>query len=48
MGLSHNGILHFADPDSPLSLELQIAPWPPNYKPVSLPEGPKWPTRGGE
>jgi hypothetical protein len=32
-----NGISHFADPDSPLSLGLQIAPWPPKFKPVSLP-----------
>jgi hypothetical protein len=31
-----NGISLFADPDSALSLGLQIAPWPPKYKPVSL------------
>jgi hypothetical protein len=31
-----NGISHFADPDSPLSIELQTAPWPPKFKPVSV------------
>jgi hypothetical protein len=31
-----NRISHFADPDSPLSLRLQTAPWPPEYKPASL------------
>jgi hypothetical protein len=33
-----NGISQFADPDSPLSLGLQTAPWPPKFKPVSLPK----------
>jgi hypothetical protein len=31
-----NGISQFADPDSPLSIGLQTAPWPPKFKPVSL------------
>jgi FtsZ-binding cell division protein ZapB len=33
-----NGISHFADPDSLLSLGLQTALWPPKFKPVSLPK----------
>jgi hypothetical protein len=33
-----NGISPFADPESPLSLGLQTASWPPKYKPVSLPK----------
>jgi hypothetical protein len=32
-----NGISQFADPESPLSLGLQTAPWSLKYKPVSLP-----------
>jgi hypothetical protein len=33
-----NGISQFADPDSLLSIGLQTAPWPPKFKPVSLPK----------
>jgi hypothetical protein len=33
-----NGISQFADPESPLSMGLQTAPWPPKFKPVSLPK----------
>ena len=33
-----NGVPQFTDPDSPLSLGLQTAPWPSKYKPVSLPK----------
>jgi predicted ribosome quality control (RQC) complex YloA/Tae2 family protein len=33
-----NKISQFADPDSPLSLGLQTTPWPPKYKPISLPK----------
>jgi hypothetical protein len=33
-----NGISPFTDTESPLSLGLQTAPWPPKYKPVSLPK----------
>jgi hypothetical protein len=33
-----NGISQFADPDSPLSIGLQTAPWPPKFKSVSLPK----------
>jgi hypothetical protein len=33
-----NRISQFADPDSPLSLGLQTAPWPPKFKLVSLPK----------
>jgi hypothetical protein len=33
-----NGISQFVDPESLLSLGLQTAPWPPKYKPVSLPK----------
>jgi uncharacterized coiled-coil DUF342 family protein len=33
-----NGISQFVDPESPLSIGLQTAPWPPNFKPVSLPK----------
>jgi hypothetical protein len=29
-------MLQFADPDSPLSLGLQTAPWQPKFKPVSF------------
>jgi hypothetical protein len=32
------GISQFVDPESPLSKGLQIAPWPPKLKPVSLPK----------
>jgi hypothetical protein len=31
-----NGISHFVDSESPLSIGLQTAPWPPKFKPVSL------------
>jgi hypothetical protein len=31
-----NEISQFADPDSPLSIGLQTAPWPPKFKSVSL------------
>jgi FtsZ-binding cell division protein ZapB len=31
-----NGISQFVDPDSPLSIGLQTAPWPPKFKPLSL------------
>jgi hypothetical protein len=31
-----NGISQFVDPESPLSIGLQTAPWPPKFKPVSL------------
>jgi hypothetical protein len=31
-----NGILQFVDLESPLSIGLQTAPWPPKFKPVSL------------
>jgi FtsZ-binding cell division protein ZapB len=33
-----NGISHFVDSESPLSIGLQTAPWPPKFKPVSLPK----------
>jgi hypothetical protein len=33
-----NGISQFVDPGSPLSIGLQIAPWLPKFKPVSLPK----------
>jgi predicted ribosome quality control (RQC) complex YloA/Tae2 family protein len=33
-----NGISQFVDPESPLSIGLQTAPWPPMLKPVSLPK----------
>jgi hypothetical protein len=33
-----NGISQFGDPDSPLSIGLQTAPWPTKFKPVSLPK----------
>jgi hypothetical protein len=33
-----NGISQFMDPDSPLSIGLQTAPWPPKCKLVSLPK----------
>jgi hypothetical protein len=33
-----NGISQFMDPESPLSIGLQTAPWPPKFKPVSLPK----------
>jgi hypothetical protein len=32
-----NGISHFVDSESPLSIGLQTAAWPPKFKPVSLP-----------
>jgi hypothetical protein len=31
-----NGISQFVDPESPLSIGLQTAPWPPKFKPASL------------
>jgi hypothetical protein len=31
-----NGISQFVDPESPLSIGLQTALWPPKFKPVSL------------
>jgi FtsZ-binding cell division protein ZapB len=31
-----NGISQFVDPDSPLSIGLHTAPWPPKFKPLSL------------
>jgi hypothetical protein len=33
-----NGISQFVDPDSPISIGLQTAPWPSLFKPVSLPK----------
>jgi hypothetical protein len=33
-----NGISQFVDSESPLSIGLQTAPWPPKFKPVSLPK----------
>jgi hypothetical protein len=33
-----NGISQFVDSESPLSMGLQTAPWPPKFKPVSLPK----------
>jgi hypothetical protein len=33
-----NGISHFVDLESPLSIGLQTAPWPSKFKPVSLPK----------
>jgi hypothetical protein len=33
-----NGVSHFVDSESPLSIGLQTAPWPPKFKPVSLPK----------
>jgi hypothetical protein len=33
-----NGISQFVDPESPLSIGLQTAPWPSKFKPVSLPK----------
>jgi hypothetical protein len=33
-----NEISQFVDPDSPLSIGLQTTPWPPKFKPVSLPK----------
>jgi hypothetical protein len=33
-----NGISQFVDPESPLSIGLQTAPWTPKFKPVSLPK----------
>jgi uncharacterized phage infection (PIP) family protein YhgE len=33
-----NGISHFVDSESPLSIGLQTAPWPLKFKPVSLPK----------
>jgi FtsZ-binding cell division protein ZapB len=35
---TENGISHFVDSESPLSIGLQTAPWPPKFKPVSLPK----------
>jgi hypothetical protein len=29
---------HFVDPESPLSIGLQTAPWPPKFKPVFFPK----------
>jgi hypothetical protein len=31
-----NGISQFVDPESPLSIGLQTAPWPPKFKPTSV------------
>jgi hypothetical protein len=33
-----NGTSQFVDPESTLSIGLQTAPWPPKFKPVSLPK----------
>jgi hypothetical protein len=33
-----NVISHFVDSESPLSIGLKTAPWPPKFKPVSLPK----------
>jgi hypothetical protein len=33
-----NGISQFVDSESPLSIGLQMAPWPPKFKLVSLPK----------
>jgi hypothetical protein len=33
-----NGISQFVDPESPLSIGLQTAPWPSKFKPVSQPK----------
>jgi hypothetical protein len=33
-----NGISQFVDPESPLSIGLQTAPWSPKFKPASLPK----------
>jgi hypothetical protein len=33
-----NGVSHFVDSESPLSIGLQTAPWLPKFKPVSLPK----------
>jgi FtsZ-binding cell division protein ZapB len=33
-----NGISQFVEPDLPLSIGLQTAPWPPKFKPLSLPK----------
>jgi hypothetical protein len=33
---TRKGIPQFVDPESPLSIGLQTAPWPPKIKPVSL------------
>jgi hypothetical protein len=33
-----NGISQFVDSESPLSIGLQTAPWPPKFKSVSLPK----------
>jgi hypothetical protein len=33
-----NGISQFADPDSPLTIGLQTASWPPKFNLVSLPK----------
>jgi hypothetical protein len=33
-----NGISQFVDSESPLSIGLQTAPWPPKFKPISLPK----------
>jgi hypothetical protein len=33
-----NGVSHFVDSESPPSIGLQTAPWPPKFKPVSLPK----------
>jgi FtsZ-binding cell division protein ZapB len=35
---AENGISQFADSESPLSIRLQTAPWPPKFKLVSLPK----------
>jgi hypothetical protein len=33
-----NGISQLVDSESPLSIGLQTAPWPPKFKPISLPK----------
>jgi hypothetical protein len=33
-----NGISQFVGPESPLSIGLQTASWPPKFKPVSIPK----------
>jgi hypothetical protein len=35
---AENGISQFVDPESPLTIGLQTALWPPKFKPVSLPK----------
>jgi hypothetical protein len=35
---ARNGISQFVDSESPVSIGLQTAPWPPRFKPISLPK----------